>query len=115
MAGEKLTKQKLVQIIIMLTILIIAFFWRTFNYDNGKTALSCVMHPSCEVKIGNEVITVTQSPDEPLRYTLSPFPEDWAITLNGEVTRQGTKVSVKSGEKPTQIIINDQYQITIIE
>ena len=33
MAAEKLTKKRLIQILIMLIILLIAFFYRTFSYQ----------------------------------------------------------------------------------
>lgn len=32
MAAEKLTKQRLIQIVIVLVILLIAFFYRTYTY-----------------------------------------------------------------------------------
>ena len=33
MAAEKLTKKRLIQILLMLIILLIAFFYRTFSYQ----------------------------------------------------------------------------------
>lgn len=36
MAAEKLTKKRLIQILLMLTILLIAFFYRTFHYETNR-------------------------------------------------------------------------------
>ncbi len=36
MAAQKLTKARLAQILIMLSLLIGAFFWRTFTYETNR-------------------------------------------------------------------------------
>lgn len=41
MAAEKLTRGRLAQIIVMLTLLVIAFFWRTVIYTPGLTIIDC--------------------------------------------------------------------------
>ncbi|SIN85923.1 hypothetical protein [Salinivibrio sp. ES.052] len=41
MAAEKLTRGRLAQIIVMLTLLVIAFFWRTLIYTPGLTIIDC--------------------------------------------------------------------------
>ncbi|MBN6065133.1 hypothetical protein HYE66_01455 [Aggregatibacter actinomycetemcomitans] len=40
MAAEKLTKKRLIQIVIMLIILLSAFFYRTFYYEANETPQS---------------------------------------------------------------------------
>ncbi|EGU47993.1 hypothetical protein VII00023_00485 [Vibrio ichthyoenteri ATCC 700023] len=46
MAAQKLTKGRFVQIITMLTVLISAFFWRTFTYEEPKK-VTCKLQQSC--------------------------------------------------------------------
>ncbi|WBA09837.1 hypothetical protein [Salinivibrio kushneri] len=41
MAAEKLTRGRLAQIIVMLTLLVVAFFWRTLVYTPGLTIIDC--------------------------------------------------------------------------
>ncbi|WP_204352502.1 hypothetical protein [Aggregatibacter kilianii] len=39
MAAEKLTKKRLAQIVLMLVILLVAFFYRTFHHEANETPL----------------------------------------------------------------------------
>ncbi|OOF26510.1 hypothetical protein BZJ19_05135 [Salinivibrio proteolyticus] len=41
MAAEKLTKGRLAQILVMLTLLVSAFVWRTLFYSPGLTSIDC--------------------------------------------------------------------------
>lgn len=52
MAAQKLTKGRFVQIIIMLTLLIVAFFWRTFTYNTEKV-VSCKLQQLCTFYVNN--------------------------------------------------------------
>ncbi|UUM31888.1 hypothetical protein [Vibrio japonicus] len=46
MAAQKLTRGRFVQIIIMLTLLLAAFFWRTVNHDFAEN-ISCRLGNEC--------------------------------------------------------------------
>ncbi|WP_102412486.1 hypothetical protein [Vibrio cyclitrophicus] len=58
MAAQKLTKGRLVQIIVMLVILIAAFTWRTVTYDNYET-VSCIISKPCEFGIDKHNVLIS--------------------------------------------------------
>ncbi|MCZ4294239.1 hypothetical protein [Vibrio sinaloensis] len=54
MAAEKLTRGRFVQIIIMLTLLITAFIWRTITFSDGEI-IDCRLKTNCTFTVnGNE-------------------------------------------------------------
>lgn len=52
MAAEKLTPGRFAQIIIMLTLLVAAFTWRTLDYDK-QDKLECNLTPKCTVNVND--------------------------------------------------------------
>ncbi|MCG9656881.1 hypothetical protein [Vibrio mediterranei] len=56
MPAQKLTKGRLVQIIIMMVVLIAAFSYRTVTHSDGKV-VSCVENRPCAVSVGEKTIT----------------------------------------------------------
>lgn len=56
MAAQKLTKARLVQIIIMMSVLIAAFSYRTITHDVTNT-VDCSVNEQCKLKVGEENIT----------------------------------------------------------
>ncbi|MEZ8548941.1 hypothetical protein BCV29_03020 [Vibrio cyclitrophicus] len=58
MAAQKLTKGRLVQIIVMLVILIAAFTWRTVTYNNDKT-VNCIISKPCEFGIDKHNVLIS--------------------------------------------------------
>ncbi|CAH1596122.1 hypothetical protein [Vibrio rotiferianus] len=60
MAAQKLTKARLAQILIMLSVLIGAFFWRTFTYETSRD-VDCSQKQRCDVTIGQSKITINKS------------------------------------------------------
>lgn len=60
MAAQKLTKARLVQILIMLSLLIGAFFWRTFTYETNRE-VDCSQKQRCDVTIGAEKIIINKT------------------------------------------------------
>ncbi|CAM2939807.1 hypothetical protein VIOR103205_08945 [Vibrio ordalii] len=66
MASEKLTKHRLAQILITLLILLVAFFWRTFSYQNVDIT-SCTAAPNCSA-IVNEQETIVIKNDTNLNF-----------------------------------------------
>ncbi len=60
MAAEKLTKGRFAQIIIMLTLLIVVFFWRTFTYE-AKTVVNCNAAEVCNFEVTESVFSAQVS------------------------------------------------------
>ncbi|WP_434762835.1 hypothetical protein [Vibrio fortis] len=58
MAAQKLTKGRLVQIIVMLSILVAAFTWRTVTYENNET-VDCILSAPCEITIDKYNVSVS--------------------------------------------------------
>lgn len=58
MAAQKLTKGRLVQIIVMLVILIAAFTWRTVTYDRNET-VNCIVSKPCQFGIDNHNVLIS--------------------------------------------------------
>lgn len=56
MAAQKLTKGRFVQIIIMLTLLIVAFFWRTMTYNEVRR-VNCVGQTECNFDVNGSQFT----------------------------------------------------------
>ncbi|MGY2575925.1 hypothetical protein [Vibrio sp. C8] len=93
MAAEKLTKHRLAQILITLTLLLIAFFWRTVTYTEVST-VTCNPQPNCFVFVNNEKITVTKDDRQLGVLNVYPIPQGWEITYEGEVTRNDQNVAL---------------------
>ncbi len=60
MPAQKLTKARLAQILIMLTVLIVAFFWRTFTYET-PSQVDCSQKERCNVTISGEIIAINRN------------------------------------------------------
>ncbi|MFW7522848.1 hypothetical protein ACODM8_01735 [Vibrio ostreicida] len=58
MAAVKLTKGRFAQIIIMLSLLITVFMWRTMSYKHPIHVV-CEMKPTCTFIVNDSPITVT--------------------------------------------------------
>ncbi|MDK9735801.1 hypothetical protein KI655_00685 [Vibrio sp. D404a] len=58
MAAQKLTKDRLVQIIVMLSILLAAFTWRTVTYTDNET-VDCILSNPCEITIDKYNVMVS--------------------------------------------------------
>ncbi len=70
MAAQKLTKGRLIQIIILMIILITAFIWRTVTYQAKpivkiETKICNLNLGNCLFNINNKQVTVTLSPPRP--------------------------------------------------
>ena len=59
MPAQKLTKARLAQILIMLSVLIGAFFWRTFTHESVNS-VDCSQKERCDVTIEGEIITINR-------------------------------------------------------
>ncbi len=59
MPAQKLTKARLAQILIMLSVLVGAFLWRTFTHET-PTSVDCSQKERCDVTISGERITINR-------------------------------------------------------
>ncbi|NNN43755.1 MULTISPECIES: hypothetical protein [Vibrio] len=88
MPSERLTKHRLVQITITLTILLVAFIWRTITHDDVVT-LDCVIQPKCSLIVNEKVLTITRKENDEVGYSLYyPIEEPWTITPKENVIKQ---------------------------
>lgn len=62
MPAQKLTKARLAQILIMLSLLVGAFFWRTFTYE-ASSVVDCSQKQRCDVTIGAAKIIINKATD----------------------------------------------------
>ncbi|MEZ9425550.1 hypothetical protein [Vibrio lentus] len=60
MAAQKLTKGRLVQIIVMLVVLIAAFTWRTVTYDHSET-INCIISKPCQMTIDKHNVLISDN------------------------------------------------------
>lgn len=84
MAAEKLTKGRFAQIIIMLTLLIVVFFWRTFTYE-AKTVVNCNAAEVCNFEV-NESVFSAQVSDGNIE--IKTENKRWDLTSDGLQSKQ---------------------------
>jgi hypothetical protein len=102
MAAEKLTRGRLAQIIVMLTLLVIAFFWRTVIYTPGLTIIDCKeMKGFCGTSQSQEKVTYEWKRESGVIY-FSLFSESKPHSAfweqNGKQSLELSKKQVQEGE-----------------
>ena len=116
MAAEKLTKQRLMQIVLMLTILIIAFVWRTVTYTDENT-LECKGEVVCNVTILSQTLTFSKVAMS--TYEIDGVPNQWQITSDvGELSQLSEgkwkfALDVSQMEQNPTILINGKTRIKL--
>ncbi|WP_407333102.1 hypothetical protein [Enterovibrio sp. 27052020O] len=134
MAAEKLTTARLIQILVVMTVLIAAFVWRTLDYSVPKNIFQCEMVAnSCHVPMKGKEVSIKLEKQEDTSNSLaiiSPTPtlslhvnldSDNTILITPEVIEMGNKRayiyalpdSVKYGPTHKFILDIDQDQIEI--
>lgn len=117
MAAEKLTKQRLIQIVFMLAILSIAFVWRTVTYTEVKT-VECKGEQQCSVTVSSQKLTITRTALG--TYEISPVPHQWQISSDmGTLSDLGEgkwkfSIDVSQMEQKPTILINGKVNIKVI-
>ncbi|MGR4990366.1 hypothetical protein ACPV3U_12400 [Vibrio rotiferianus] len=91
MAAQKLTKARLAQILIMLSVLITAFVWRTFNYESMRS-VDCSQKERCDVTIGRENIQIRVLSDKISIQTAKNS------RVKIDLNQSGNYVSINDGE-----------------
>ncbi|USH04014.1 hypothetical protein K6Q96_08515 [Grimontia kaedaensis] len=108
MAAEKLTTGRLVQILVVMTVLIAAFIWRTLEYSESTTLPKCsVVAGSCSVLLHGETIEIefeNQDDKTQIMRVISVF-EPGELRLLGEpdVVITSHTVLATEGEKRAYI------------
>lgn len=59
MAAEKLTKGRLAQILLMLVVLLTAFFWKTMKFESNQV-IHCNLDSQCDFQIENHKVKIDQ-------------------------------------------------------
>ena len=77
MPAQKLTKARLAQIIIMLSILVVAFFWRTLTYEASNEVI-CNKEKVCKIKLFDDEVIVIKG----VTGILIENPENQTIKIN---------------------------------
>jgi hypothetical protein len=75
MAAEKLTRGRFVQIIIMLTLLVTVFIWRTITFTEPQI-LECNLKPNCAFSVKNELFNAQKLED---RVVIQKPSNNWII------------------------------------
>ncbi|ENM5816371.1 hypothetical protein V4D05_16580 [Vibrio mimicus] len=98
MAAGKLTKGRLVQILITLSVLIGAFIWRTFTYESDSV-VTCRMDKPCQLRVEGELVTVSRK-ENAAYYTFSPWDEHWEVEVNGKTEFQAGMLLLFTNDEP---------------
>ncbi|WP_299693244.1 hypothetical protein [uncultured Vibrio sp.] len=111
MAAQKLTKGRLVQIIIMLVILIAVFTWRTVTYNSDKT-IDCIMSKPCQLNIDEHNISVV---DDKAGYLIETSETGiFIISVDGSgilAERDESSWSIKTNDKNSLVTVTFPQQI----
>ncbi|MCG3863453.1 MULTISPECIES: hypothetical protein [unclassified Photobacterium] len=103
MAAEKLTRGRLIQIVVLMTILISAFIWRTVTYTNSEDEISvenrvktCQLDTeNCQYLIDNknvnvQLLTKELSAQAPIRLQITNIDVKPLATVSGVSMNMGT-------------------------
>lgn len=107
MAAQKLTKGRLVQIIVMMLLLITAFTYRTITH-NEANVMTCSPNDVCEVNIAEKTVTFDyQESSRVLKFTK---PEDLTIeikNIEGVLNKTVNDASISELNLPIELIVSD--------
>ncbi|CAM4408393.1 hypothetical protein [Vibrio agarivorans] len=92
MAAEKLTKGRIGQILVMMTLLISAFWWRTFEHnDTGSKIVSCDIGSTCHI---HEMLTNVQLRVENNVLVLDGVTSGWRVTVKNALPMHSNDSSI---------------------
>ncbi|WP_260258482.1 hypothetical protein [Vibrio intestinalis] len=97
MAAQKLTKARLIQILVMLSLLIIAFFWRTATYSQQHN-VTCNLQQTCTFNVKGEQFSVVSK--HGVIFVETPNTE-WKVTSETKQLTLIQEESVWQFEQPT--------------
>ncbi|NRF31558.1 hypothetical protein [Vibrio coralliilyticus] len=105
MAAEKLTRGRFAQIIIMLTLLITAFIWRTMAYKEQGN-VECELKPSCTFNVKNRSISAAL---EDSKLVVEKPTGNW------QLTSENSQLKVESKEKSWEVELSskEDFELTL--
>lgn len=105
MAAEKLTRGRFAQIIIMLTLLITAFIWRTMAYKEQGN-VECELKPSCTFNVKNSSINAVL---EGSKLVVEKPTGNW------QLTSANSQLKVESKEKSWEVELSskEDFELTL--
>ncbi|MCW8335173.1 hypothetical protein J4N42_07190 [Vibrio sp. SCSIO 43135] len=116
MAAERLTTGRFVQIIIMLSILVGAFFWKTFTFQEEQI-VTCSLKEECIFYVNeNQIVARLESGT----LSINNFPPEWRVNSsnarvktekNDRVVRFSYPEALK--ELPLQIELGDNKAVNV--
>ncbi|KAB0286957.1 hypothetical protein F2P58_20200 [Vibrio fortis] len=110
MAAQKLTKGRLVQIIVMLSILLAAFTWRTVTYENNET-VDCILSTPCEITIDKYNVRVSSDNHNYLIETSESNKIDISYEGDGSLVAKSPSSWLLATDEPTsQITVTTTQQ-----
>lgn len=83
MPAQKLTRARLIQILLMLTLLLIAFFWRTATH-HIQPMISCQKYSECVIHLEQQRLEMMWQTDDQLLIT--GLPRNWKV-INSATNR----------------------------
>ncbi|MBE1274426.1 hypothetical protein [Enterovibrio baiacu] len=108
MAAEKLTTGRLVQILVVMSVLITAFIWRTMNYSSNETVLICQMSAgACSVSVDSDTVDIRL-------FKQGDGTQELAITSRVEPTHLRVDSEQKNNELMQKEIARDNSETTYI-
>ena len=120
MAAEKLTRARLVQILIIFSVLATAFTWRTFQHQPHKnTDTVCQINQNCTIKVDDIELSMLfeRETDNSLTILAQPFDSKTklqGLTLNSSVTfdNKSHQLEQQINIKITSSIDNSRWSIS---
>ncbi|CZF78886.1 hypothetical protein GCE9029_01114 [Grimontia celer] len=108
MAAEKLTTGRLVQILVVMTVLIAAFIWRTLEHSESTSLQKCsVVAGSCSVSLRGETVEINfenQDDKSQIMRVRSVFePGELRLLAEPVIVITSHKVLANEGEKRAYI------------
>ncbi|MCL9776812.1 hypothetical protein [Vibrio methylphosphonaticus] len=108
MAAQKLTKGRLAQILIMMAVLIAAFTYRTFTYNDSKTII-CQPNSQCDVSFDGQTVTfIYQESAKVLKFTKTEDLTIEARNIEGTLTELAKNSSTESLAHPIDLQVTSR-------
>lgn len=91
MPAQKLTRPRLIQILIMMALLLVAFFWRTATHK-APAVIECQQSSICVIHLHQQRLRIQQQADGEVKIT--GLPNQWKIV--DPITNKATQTSASN-------------------
>lgn len=119
MAAEKLTKQRLAQIILMLVILSLAFLERTYQNQTQTQEIDCVLSTThnqpCVFSYNDIELIIRKNNELESRITVYPVLESWSVSANVSWQKEGEhlQLSHEKRQETIRLTLNKDWRVRI--